>query len=288
MPTFESTLNGNYIIRASIPGTNNIGTWQVCGGGVTLLNQRGVYVGENFDQSLFQELKQRNLVFTGGSGFQKGLVAPTHTAATKEPRKMQSKGTKIRNFVSMVVKRKENSWELLLAFSELPSEWIGEVVTKSLITTLEACRLRVDGDGATEYLPAMRILPGRGETLLEVTPHEGTYTVTSTGTWPSDFDLYSWTQEIKGLHPAGTFFKKNQGGIRLSVDEHLLGGQSYYLVFHKAEVSRAMPIPRRVKANSLGCRGLWEAWEITMPNVVDLSIHNWCTNMGQTIGNLYR
>ncbi|HET9918255.1 MAG TPA: hypothetical protein VFQ30_00340 [Ktedonobacteraceae bacterium] len=115
MPRLEQTQNGNYIIRARLYNSNSIATWQVMGGGVTFLNRRGIYAGQQFHQSLLQELIEQHLVFTGGSGVHtqsqvdttntiniRKSIAPTKTQV---PFKKRQPGLKLRKKSNQQQKR---------------------------------------------------------------------------------------------------------------------------------------------------------------------------------------
>ncbi|HLI07391.1 MAG TPA: hypothetical protein VKV40_12550 [Ktedonobacteraceae bacterium] len=83
MPRPEQTQNGNYIIRSRISGSNSVVTWQVMGGGVTFLNQRGIEAGDQFPKDWLFEFIEKRLVFTGSSGINPQKERPDRAKAQK-------------------------------------------------------------------------------------------------------------------------------------------------------------------------------------------------------------
>ncbi len=75
MPTLEITDEGSYFVRTSI--NHQIVTYQVRDIGVTFLNQYGIVEGQTFSPKLLQELRERNFVFTNGTG-----ISWEHTKTT--------------------------------------------------------------------------------------------------------------------------------------------------------------------------------------------------------------
>ncbi len=274
MPRLHQRKDGDgYYVRAALPGTSNINTWQINPEGLRFLRSRG-YEGDGvqFPDPILKELIDRGYVYTRGSGI--GVILPklqvTSSDSSPSQARLLSQGA------ALLFLEGEPAWNLALRISELPRSWIEGA--DHLVDALSSWQIQVAGKVS---VPATHLWPGRGGALIPVAPQSEPYTVTPEGRWPEAWDVRRWLGEIPGLGPGATLFSV-ETGARLAPGTALECGGAYVLV---APADPAMgrgrwPPPAMFSPEDLGRNGRWQAWTIELPASGNLRVRAWCDATG--------
>ena len=315
MPRLEQKEDGDYYIRAYSHASGCVITWQVSGLGYTFLNKHGIYEGNKFSFSLLQKMISSNLVYTGGSGIHptnnfsnhnRSIMSPTGIAKplslmknsyqiirTKNPqisnsniqRAVTQPSHPIGKTTSLVFRKYKKRWELLIVFPKLLTDASKKLLTNSSHLTVV---------GSMDTLKAKCFQSGISEASIPVRPQAANYELELVGSDSSCHDLWSFLEEsvisiggVKGLNLSGTVFQKHMEalplneGFRLDDHEVMVLGESYYVVFHKADALQL--IPDTLIYKSLGEVGVWETWGIQLPKIADKAIRDWITWLGYSL-----
>jgi hypothetical protein len=266
MPKLRRADDGHWYIRAPVHAARRVGTWQVSDEGVEYLGGMGYGEGGDIPTSLFNELCETNLVFTGGSGF--GAQAEVDFLPAKGADKQ----------LKLAVSQTEQGWILQVLIPELPAEMFAQLIRKANQSLLTKCSLRIDGE--RELLPVSHLWPGKGGVSWPLDPHEGSYRLALVGPWPSAASLEFLTQAIPGLDSGGTvFFASNKLGMRVLRGMTISPGDSYYLVLGTKQ-SQVLRIPSGVDSSPMGTNNGWKAWELRLPAQPDDLVKRWFSRFG--------
>lgn len=271
MPTLNRRRDGGYFIRGSVAG--RLCTWQIHDEGLALLQLFKIDgVTNNFvPLRLVHELRKKGFIYTGGSGIQPGPTLEENLATNGRT-----------EFLLLALAEESEGWSLSLVFPELPPNLLGGLGADELVQLLACCFFRINGN---DTLPAIRLWPGKGGTVLSVPPQNNPYTVELVGDWPAAWDLNAWIIGAEGLQPEGTLFAGAEvEGVRLRPGEPVAPNTSYYLVVSASSGRRpATYLPRTVQRRWLGQFHGWEAWELHLPSVADSSLLEWCQSIGHPL-----
>lgn len=273
MPTLYRRCDGGYFIRGVVSGS--FCTWQVRDEALEILQKYGIgCTGHNdIPRWLFQELLEKGLVYTGGSGLRPTLVPWDRSTADSHLKSLR-----------LALAEEAEGWSLLLLFPELPRDFLQQIDPREVEALLTRCRFLINGNCG---IHAARLWPGKGGAACSVLPSESGYKVEAVGEWPASWDLSTWTTGAEGLNPTGTLFAgPNSGGLRLRPNEPLIPDTSYYLVVAiEIEGRRITPLlpPDGVWRRKVGKLYGWQAWEIQLPITADNSIREWCHCLGHPL-----
>lgn len=266
MATLSEAADGHYYIKtvAYAGAGRAFITYQVSDAGVAWLSSQGVDVGEEVSPHQIQTMREHGFLTTGGSGVEI-LTLDIATPAVTEQRGSLSGEARLR----LDLEEDEADWGLSVVLPEVPREWADARV-------LAKCHLLVDG---SLTIPAIRLWPGKGETMCSVEPHQQPYTVRPEGQWPPEWEVARWLGSAAGLNPSGTLFDSDQaGGLQLRAGRRIEPGAHYWLVAMKGRL-HAKP-PSALDPRPLNPRSGWEAWQISVPASVEESVREWCERLG--------
>lgn len=238
-------------------------TWHFREGGVAYLNQLGIQVGDEFDQSVFNQLKHQNLIYSGGGGVDYDPLVPAFQVPNY-------------NVPLLSLRIKNDEWSPAILFPELPGNW------KPDPAILGSCSLQVNG---SIDLAALKLWPGKGGASVEVPPQEQPYKTVPRGAWPRRWDMSRWLGETPGLASRGTIFGVGENDpLRLENGKGIALGSTYFFVVNpKAGKNRQGGIPtfpptlRHIRMKS---RGNWTAWQLDMPSTPDDDLRKWAEHLG--------
>lgn len=270
MPILRQRKDGSgYYVRAWVPGTIAIGTWQLTAAGVSIIRSRG-YQGEEveFPQALLRQLIDRGEAYTGRSGLT--LSPPLLKIAHERAPLIRSRA------VSLLFAERDVGWEFVLQISEIPTAWVEGVA--DIVSALSGWQIVVSG---APPIPAMRLYPGRGGARISVAPQREPYAISAEGALPKEWSVTSWLIPPAGLGGGIALFRGDTGE-RLWTDTPLEPGESYTLVVPEhltAGPKRLLP-PPQLSPEHLGRVSQWHAWSIEVPKQLDEQVRSWCVRAG--------
>ncbi|MCS6940633.1 MAG: hypothetical protein NZ699_03790 [Roseiflexus sp.] len=266
MPVLRQRKDGDFYVRAWVPGTSSVATWQLTRRGLEILRQRRYSAdGDKFARDLLQQLISQRHAFTHGSGLTPALVQPEAFITRDTAASNRQLHTSM-----LVFNRHETGWRLALRIDEIPRRWCDTV--DNLVAALSGWCIVVDG---AHSIPAMRLYPGRGGAIVDVPPKTGFYTLTPQGDWPKQWDVRHWLVGTTGLAPVTVFDADT--GERRQPREPLAPGERYILV---VESDRLAPPPDDLQPVDLGIVDRWRAWDIQVPETPSSRIERWCEHAG--------
>lgn len=268
MPMLRQRKDGDFYIRAWLPGASSVATWQLTRRGLAILRRHGCSAdGDFFSHGLLQQLIRQGHAFTYGSGL---------TQAPDQPEAFITRDTASSNrqlhTSTLVFNRHETGWRLALRIDDIPRRWCDTV--DDLVAALSGWCIVVDG---AHSVPAMRLYPGRGGAVVDVPPKTGAYTITPQGNWPQqwDWDVRRRFIETPGLATITVFDADT--GERRRFDDPLEPGERYLLAVHR---NRLAPPPDDLHPVDLGIVDQWRAWDIQVPETPSDRIERWCKRAG--------
>lgn len=263
MPTLRERSDGWFYIRAWMPGTTNIGTWQLREGGLTYLNSIGVTKdGDRFDWDILNDLKAEGWVFTAGTGINElTTLDATELDFIIKP-DPQPKPEPVGRGASLRILINKTDWQIAIFLREIPCGWAKS--TDDIVASLQSWAIQVE----QTKVPAMRLYPGQGGALVPVAPAQGHYNVHPLGTWPKAWNVQAWYLPVFGLSE-GTIFDEERGE-RIAPNSQLEGGKSYVLVGNKG-----LNVPSEIIKSNLDSLDEWNAWRITIPKTPSDQIVQW-------------
>jgi hypothetical protein len=113
--------------------------------------------------------------------------------------------------------------------------------------------------------------------------------VEARGAWPPQWPLGTWISGAEGLDSTTTLFLgEDEQGIRLPPGKSVERGASYIAVIASPSAQttgqrQMLPIPEALQPIALGTNRDWEAWQISVPLVVDQSTRRWCERIGVSV-----
>lgn len=258
--------DGGHYVRAWVPGTAAIATWQLTPVAVAAIQARfGRGEEVEFPQSLLRELIERGQAYTGGGGIdplQLTISRDSYTASRSRS-------------VSLLFVEQGDTWGLALRITELPSAWAAGV--DDLLEALAGWRIIVEGESR---IPATRLYPGSGGALIPVPP-QAHYSIRVEGMPPRSWGVESWLIPPAGLG-AGRAFFRGDTGERISPSSELEPGESFTMVVADCLATgqgRLLP-PASISAEYLGRVDQWRAWSIDLPASPDEQARSWCEQVG--------
>lgn len=264
--------DGGYYVRAILPGTSTIATWQITPEGVNIIRARG-YLGVDVDfpPRLLKELIDRGHAYTHGLGI--SAAPPLHV--TRADPSVARPAASARA-LSLVFFEEGATWKLAVRVAEIPRAWAESA--DNLVDALSGWQIRIEG---IPPVPATRLWPGRGGALIAVMPQHQAYEVTPQGRWPDAWDVPAWLGLVPGLGPEATLFSGDDGE-RLDPGATVEPGGTYIFVAPDNRAARRghRRPPAFLAPEYLGRSGAWQAWSIQLPESVDEQVRGWCTAIG--------
>ncbi len=264
MPILRERSDGRFYIRAWMPGTTNIGTWQLHKDGLAYLNSIGITKdGDRFDWEILNLLKEKGWVFTAGTGFN-GPTTPDPTALDliikPDP---QPKPEPVRRGASLRILINKTDWQIAIFLREIPRGWAKS--TDDIVASLQSWAIQVE----QTKVPAMRLYPGQGGALVPVAPAQGRYSVHLLGTWPKAWSVQERYFSVLGLSEGITIFDEERGE-RIAPNSQLESGKSYVLAGNKG-----LNVPPEIIKRNLDSLDEWNAWRITIPKAPSDQLVQW-------------
>lgn len=266
MPVLRQRKDGDFYIRAWVPGASSVATWQLTRRGLAILRRHGCSAdGDIFSHGLLQQLIRQRDAFTRGSGL---MQAPDQPEAFVT-RDTASSNRQLHTS-TLVFNRHETGWHLALWIKEIPRRWCDTV--DDLVAALSGWCVVVDG---AHSVPAMRLYPGRGGAVVDVPPKTGFYQLTPHGSWPHQWDVRHWLVGTTGLSSVTVFDAET--GERRKTNDPLEPGERYLLAVHR---DRLAPPPDDLHPVDLGSFDQWRAWDVQIPETPSDRIERWCKRAG--------
>jgi hypothetical protein len=264
--------DGGYYFRTHLYGTRQIITYQLRPAGVRFLQEHHIQVDEEFTEDLVRELREKSLIYTGGSGID--LDPPELRLAKTAP------SVAISSSLDLMFIENEIGWELAILFPELPAEWLHRA--DDPLGVLTGCHFQIN---RIAKLPATRLWPGKGGAHVSIRPQPNSYTIQAEGTWPTEWQIGRWVAPLVGLAERGTFFD-SEHRTRMRAGKTLDAGSSYCVVIPE-ELTRAyggaIPFPPELARREIGKYSGWRAWEVELPADADDAIKEWCRRIGHPL-----
>lgn len=256
MPVLHQRSDGMFYVRAWIPGTTNIGTWQLTPQGVEHLKSLGVNESDTFDRDILKELVDKKHAFTYGTGLNE--VNNNLPFVVRN----QTSSIRVRCGARLSCVLRDNDWRLAVRLRPIPSGWIDRV--HNVIDALANWSIMVD----RKKIPAIDLRPDREGRLVEVQPKEQPYRVEPSGKWPECWSVEQWYFDVAGLNTDFNLFDPDSGE-RLP-DRTVTRSTQYTLI-----LPSTLSLPSELQPYSYGTKNGWSAWQITIPDHPSQKLVRW-------------